>query len=288
MLRLALCTCFGAEILWPLDGATDVPLNTQIVAQHVHEGVSIVLETEDGTPVPLSTETHATITVATTPGLDPGTTYVFGVVSELSPPPGRRFITGDAPDNDPPVFGGLTSFATEAQLYDTCATCAISQDGRVSRIRLDHAPVSDAVRFELAVRRVGEAEAFSLMGLPPDHPSAFGHFRCGTIAPTLEPGASYCGRLSAFDAAGNAAGGDVEMCSETPECGMNDDLTCRPRDDECLPVAKGGCGCHVSRKSQSPWPLLAISLFWLIASPRRGRRSRPSGTGSSGAGRRGW
>jgi hypothetical protein len=221
-----------------------------------------------GTPVPFGTVTRGTMTLATTT-LAPNTTYVVGLTLSGSEPfYARTFTTGTAIDAQPPAFAGLEGFAVESQDFPTegCgAACVIIEDERVSRIRLQHAPVSDATRFELALRRAGESEPFSILALPADYSPIFGWMRCGTVAPKLERGVTYCGRLTAFDGAGNPAGDGIELCSETASCAADDDM-CRPSDTCTSP---SDSGCAVRRGNGGSW-LFAVAVALLLW--RRGRR----------------
>src|SRR5258706_16461540 len=54
---------------------------------------------------------------------------------------------------------------------------------------------------------------------------------CGPTAVALTPGNGYCVRVTAYDAAGNAAGGDHLACAVAAACApMFDAMSCGPAD----------------------------------------------------------
>jgi len=279
------CTCGGApQVLSPADGATDVPTNVVPVIDDVasyQQTVALTLRedgatTEVGVPFDVFTSALGTSGfVVGRPGeLAPLTTYVLslGVGGFVT---STRFTTGTARDDAPPSFAGLTGFVPEQQEYPAPAlrecvnSCVLRVDGRVNRIRLQHGAGEGVIWYRLQVREAEAAAPFYEAALEVGATDLIRPFVCGTQPPVLDPDRSYCARLTAHDAAGNTAGGEVEVCTATETCTARD-VDCLPV-EECVPAKHGGCA--IARGSGAGACRLGPAILAVLAVlRRRGRR----------------
>jgi len=96
--------------------------------------------------------------------------------------------------------------------------------------------------------------------------------------PSIERGATYCLSIAAYDAAGNAAGGDVEVCTPVVQCDVGS-ATCPGRDGE--PVETGDPEALIKnievagwlrarlRPFRTPLGVLVVLAAWRIRRRRR-------------------
>ena len=274
------CSCgVIPHVLSPADGATGVPTNAIVVVDDVlpADGLFVSLQA-DGASAPLAVA-YELFAAPSAPGLlvaragelDPMTAYAFsfGIGSEVLT---TRFTTGLERDATPPPYAGLSAFTPEQQAYPAPAlsmcqsSCVEAVDGMVNRLRLQHLPGDGVIWYRLEVRRADAAAPFYDVPLTVDEVELIRPFECATRAPVLEGDGAYCARLTAYDAAGNAAGGDVEVCHETVTCKARD-VDCAPV-DECVPV--DGCGCAL--RPGTPAGGSGLLLLALAVLRRRGRR----------------
>jgi hypothetical protein len=128
----------------------------------------------------------------------------------------------------------------------------------------------------LSVRREGEPEPFFTLPVRDrplndnfPMPTTIASTICGPNAPELVARDVYCATLAAYDASGNVAGGDAEVCAVAQACAETDLLSaaCEPAPDE--PASSGGCAL-----SQRPGGRQATIVLLLFAIALRRRRSR--------------
>ena len=285
------CECaFPQEPISPANAATEVPLNAVLFFDTTLLPASQITLSP---AVAVTTQQHGTYLVAKPSAqLAAHTTYTVSWVVE-GMTQHSTFTTGNATLTTPPAFPGIASIAPETMEMPStmtssggvCGTCGIvSANGRISRIHLDFPdPPGAVVLLDLQVVPDGDAPPLLLeAGMKPEWLSdrLLGFHSCVPTAPALDPGASYCVRVTAFDAAGNSAGGDKVACSAAAICEpMLDQTSCAPA-DACNPmgmgpgsdpgngVAHGGCdsapGAGVA--------LLLLALLPLLARANRLRR----------------
>jgi MYXO-CTERM domain-containing protein len=287
--RAEACSCAESVfILAPRADQTDVPLNAVVVVESMQgpfAEIPVALRAEAGEPVAVTIALEdrpstpgRTLIVRPATVLEARTTYVIevGTVSPLI----SRFTTGTARDDVPPDVLGLTSFTAETQVYpfadetgrQCVSSCVSSGTGHVDRVRFDYLPTAELAWVRLELRRASEPEPFDHVTLDPSA-SFLQSFSCEPRAPVFEPEGDVCARLVAFDSAGNAAGGDVELCGETVTCrpiaecepGSN----CDPIHESPFAPRRDGCAVTPSRAPTVPWLLLALAL---LAVRRRGGR----------------
>lgn len=277
------CSCaLEAPRISPADGAVDVPINARVFMSFgFQQTVAVELrEVGTGTVVPLTVESHERFTgmwlsAAPTVALAPNTTYEVVVDSQV--PTRSTFLTGDGTDLTPPAFDGLVSLAPETMRYPIenaeggfCFDSCVEGTGHISRLRLGFAePPAEAALVTFTLLRDGAV--VDELAMPSNFNEPAGHVlgfsTCERRSPVLEPGASYCGRLTAYDAAGNTAGGTVEVCAVAEACvPVLADNGCTPS-DRCDLGAEGGCAG--TRSGQTGAGLVLVVLA--IAFRRRGR-----------------
>ena len=97
------------------------------------------------------------------------------------------------------------------------------------------APSADTQILVFEQMRDGSLKEF-IVAEPWSAHMRFGYEGC-ELLPVAKVGEAYCGRLVAYDVAGNSAGRDVEVCAETIDCrpALLPDAICAPAED-CIPV----------------------------------------------------
>ena len=244
------CTCAGyTGPVSPPDAATGVPTNAVLLFDTALEPVTAVtLTAPDATDVTLMMELHGSLLIARPMStLAPSSVYtvsatVAGTVQTT------RFTTGAGADSTAPTFPGVTAIGPELMQFTTatgpggqgCFACDVhyAADDRLSRIRFTFPdPPADAVVLGVEIHIQGETSALAEFGLAP---GAFadrliGFRGCGPLSPDLQDGVTYCARVTAYDAAGNSAGGAAEACAAPMACAAQLDGMCEPV-DACLPV----------------------------------------------------
>jgi hypothetical protein len=289
--RAHACSC-GIEppTVSPADHATDVPLNAIVIAQFGY-GMTPTVELRDavtGNVVPVTIEPRypgdafangTTIFARPTSPLLPDTTYEVIAGNQLSPPAMTTFTTGETTDTVAPDFAGLVEMTPETMTYPIpqedgsfcISSCIGAPGGHISRMRFTYAdPPADVVHLALRLRT--EAGDVGEIPMPVSGDKLLGFSACQVESPLLTPGTSYCGRLVAYDVAGNIAGDTVEICEATRTCapkprGSDNGDNCRPS-DECIEEASSS-GCNAAGSGGSP---VAWALVALLAC--RARRSR--------------
>ena len=143
-----------------------------------------------------------------------------------------RFIVERDVDVSPPDFAGVK--AATFRRHDVVTS---GDDGPGREIVIAHDPLPAGVAFiVVSVRRHGPGEIASRQtlglrrGMMGDRHLTVLSSSCGyDKPPPIEVGATYCVSVIAHDAAGNASGGDVEVCSPVIDCrdpGWGDLLRC--------------------------------------------------------------
>lgn len=283
------CSCAPqSPFVTPEPGATNVPRNA-IVAVLVYGGTSPealqIQEAATGASIAVDVEVmdhaagYVTRLLIARPRepLAPATEYRITIGEQAT------FTTGDALDIDAPVFAGLSALKADTTAYDgdsgCFSTCIEPMNERVQAIELSFPdPGSDVAFMTLALRREGEASPFTMAPLrrrEGGFVSSLGFHLCDPVlSPSLEPGQVYCGRLTAYDAAGNTAGEGPEICATASTCATNlVDPECWPEDTSC--DGHGLPGCVVQAGQPGGWPAALIAaLACLMMLDRRARRRR--------------
>lgn len=286
------CSCAPeSPFLSPVDGAIGVPRNA-IVAVLVYSGTLpeqlAITEAATGAAVAADVEVidhvagYVTRLLIARPRepLAAATEYRISI-SEGGWEPGT-FVTGDALDQDAPVFAGLSALQADTTAYDSGGGCVSScvepRDERVQAIELSFPdPGSDVAFMTLALRREGDAEPLTvapIRRLPAGFVRTLGFHSCDSVlAPALEPGQVYCGQLTAYDAAGNISASGAEVCSAASECAQRlEDESCWPN-TSCNGSGPVGCSAEADRRDGWPGALLAAMASLLVLG-RLGRRAR--------------
>lgn len=287
------CTCPAiAGPVSPRDAATGVPTNAVLFFDtHLQSVDAITLTASDTSQVTLMLEPSGGMLIArpaTT--LAPNATYAVSttVAGQVLT---TTFTTGTGPDTAAPSFPGVTSLGPEFMQFTTatgptgqgCFACDThyAADDRLSRIHFTFPdPPPDTVMLGVEISMQGDSSPLAQFGLAP---AAFadrliGSSGCGPSSPELHDGVTYCARVTAYDAAGNAAGSSAEACATPMACAAQLDATCEPL-EACLPVDSnpgggsdqtmapqtGGC-------SSSPGAALFLVLFAFAPVLRRTRR----------------
>lgn len=135
-----------------------------------------------------------------------------------------RFTVAEEVDDVAPAFAGARS--VRLRRYDG-GSCCDGGPGREIEIAHDPAPL-DVAFMVVSVRRVDKSEPpwRSVVGVGTGVPGEDRRDRkflstngcVGAAAPAIEIDARYCVSVVAHDAAGNAAGGDVEVCDRVADC----------------------------------------------------------------------
>lgn len=274
------CSCGPPPpLVSPRDQDTAVPTNAVVTVFHenaLSELLDVRLEIVGGERVPLVAQDSNPHWFRASPALLANTTYRLTVdYSAWAPDEVSVFTTGASTDVTPSDFAGLTRFAPKAMSRDgvSCAnTCDVGDSGYWSWLELEMPSVpDDAILLVLSIDGQGEF---------PYRPE---HLRHGivareacSIAPVFEPGREYCGRLLAYDVAGNVSG-DVEVCAAVERCGLmlladecRPSRECAPDDGTCRgplcvdPGSRDG-GCATSSGAGA---LAGLAVFML----RRRRR----------------
>jgi hypothetical protein len=278
MISLAiLCEC-GLPIapISPANAATDVPVNAVVYydtsLMDVQLAVHVAASDAD---VPVQIARHGTYLVATpTAPLAAGTTYAVLAGTQRT-----TFTTGSASDITPPAFAGITSLAPETMAEpeqndgSACVNCSVEyMNGQVSRLRLGYDdPPADAVLLVASVYPAGDPASAHEIALTrfawADR--MLGFTQCGPLSPQLAADTMYCARITAYDAAGNAAGAGAESCDAAVACTPMLDSSCAPA-DACIPQPPPqghtpAAGCTTT--SPSGWLLALLALV-----SRRARR----------------
>jgi len=287
------CSCVGERtIVSPGDGVIDVPLNPRIIVKYQYDEALVELRavaTQE--VVPLTFEAHSdrgngTWKMAAAVALEPNTQYEMTLTTSALPPTRTTFTTGSSTDLTPSAFGGLESIALETMKYpiieadgSQCHSSCVERQGtdHVSRIRLGYAdPPADVALlvFEL-IRESDRTVVGEVVILPRTSSSderVLGFETCDRRAPPLAVGDLYCGRLIAYDIAGNTTGQSVEVCDTAASCRPQlGAQQCTPADD-CVPetTSSDSSGC-----SATGAPSVVAGLAGLAALCGR-RRRRPS------------
>ena len=296
------CSCaYEPAEIWPVHGATGVPLNARITVRlSSTQNLTVTLRDGTGATVPLMFPprpalpdwVEVAILVGTpSAALAPNTTYTITAQDQYRPDVVATFTTGTIEDNTPPAFTGIASLEPETMTYplNGCYdSCVSASDGHLSRMRFDFPALpADVVFAEL--RTHGDNDVVVRQPLPASGAKAIGFSggACDQRSPVLVPGGRYCARLIAYDVAGNAAGGDTEVCATAEICpprSMFPHDSCTPSDG-CGPDAgydpfdqgdvdpKGptdGGGCDAS--GGATWWTMALSMMamsWVCARRRR-------------------
>jgi len=282
------CSCsVGSVSLSPADGSTNVPTNARIIVAYDTDTAEVELrEAGTQTLIPLTFDVHrrmrlrGTWQIANAVPLQPATVYQLSAQGSFG---SRRstFTTGNTPDVTPSVFGGLESMSLETMTYPfveedgrVCnSACIETVSGHVSRIRLGHPDAPpDVTLLVFELLRMSDRV---LVDQVPLNPRGYaydvrflGPTSCERGAPVLEPNEHYCGRVVAYDLAGNVSGQTVEICEVAATCRpIATASSCEP-EDVCLPPASSSSpnGCATTRGTTSG--LLVVVLF---AATRRRR-----------------
>jgi hypothetical protein len=182
-----------------------------------------------------------------------------------------RFTTGSSVDVVPPSFDGLGTAAGFVFPDSDNGTCRRAGEP-LQRIELgyDDGGADIALRL-LRVRRPGDITFFEVplatrpAGTPYSSGRVLENTACSPRAPVLEAGVTYCASVVAFDAAGNAAGHDVERCFIATTCLPDDGEGFTPMCQRISPTGGGGCGAAGGGSGLA----LAWLLLLIVRSARR-------------------
>ncbi len=281
--RAAACSCgLPGGPMSPADGATGVPTNVTVFYDVTLEPITQVDLVAMGSTqsIPVTITQHGTfIAVTSAAPLAAHTAYQVTALA-ASGPRMTTFTTGDADDSAPPAFAGITMITPETIGFQpqgsgsgVCVACGIvMHDGLVSRMHFDFAdPPSDVVLLSMTV--FDGATQVAEIGMTPEsaHDRLLGFNSCGGVSPGLDPGKTYCAHLTAYDAAGNAAGTSAMACSAAATCKPAPDTcsipdTCEPPDTMAGGGEPGGCNTD-----GTPGAVLALAGVLAIAWSRRRR-----------------
>ncbi len=267
---LVACTCSASlgQLVIPEDGATDVAVNAQILV--IGDQPAADLRPVDGVAVPVA-ETRWNrvfggydedwLVLTPVAALDPSTTYIVSVSGVDQ----ATFTTGAMADDQPPVFAGLEALTALVFAGDG-SSCWTEEDAlHALELGYDQLP-SDLLYGVLTIRRESELEPFATVPVrnrPQNEnfpePRVMSTTRCGPTPPALVVGETYCATLTAYDGAGNPAGGDQEVCAVAQACAPIDTLygACEPVPPESGACSAGGPG------------LSALLLLVLLLTPAR-------------------
>jgi hypothetical protein len=152
--------------------------------------------------------------------LDLGATYELVVDGETR----SHFTIAEEVDDIAPAFAGARSVSLRR--YDRGSSCDAAL-GREIEIAYDSVPL-DVAFMVVSVRRLDKREPpwRSVVGVGTrlwdeyrrDRTILSSNGCVGAEAPAIEIDARYCVSVVAHDAAGNASGGDVEVCDRVADC----------------------------------------------------------------------
>jgi MYXO-CTERM domain-containing protein len=281
------CSCASeAPRVSPADGALDVPINAVIIVAFGHASADPQVELRDpstGAVIPLTVQPHPAgegWQLASPGMLEPGTKYEITATSALGSTQ-TTFVTGAATDVEPIAFAGLASISLETMTYplerdgsaciDSCVSFGGTNPGHISRIRLGYAPPADAALLVFSLER---EDGTVVDQLPIEYGTADGRvlgFSSCEHGAVLEREGRYCGRLVAYDVAGNVTGSQTVVCEDVQTCApelVAD--SCTPA-DTCAAVASDDGGCATTGRGTG-----AVALvLGLAALARRRRRRQP-------------
>lgn len=283
------CSCgIPGSPMSPANGATQVPRNAVLffdaslapVSQIQLAGPNIVV-------VPVTTEQHGAFVIARpASALAANTTYTVSF-TQNSNVMTSTFTTGNSSDTTAPGFPGVMGIRPEYMQFDNgtgttgqaCVACDVhSQGGRISRIHFDFPdPTGDAVVLGVEIYIPGDSNLLEEFAVTPANftDRLLGFRGCGPTAPNLNENVTYCARVVAYDAAGNAAGSASEACNTPTACEAQMDMTCEPI-DACIAPQGGdagtGTGTHTGgcASSSGAGALLALLAFVPALRRRRG------------------
>jgi hypothetical protein len=280
----AACTCDGAPVvLSPQPAATGVPRNVRLALYYFfpdYGGPALALrELGTGVEIPLTIEAvlHGSLIVFAQPDelLAAGAEYEIIVPPSLFHERVTTFTVGDTLDESPPAFAGLAALAAHTYQFpnpDGCFLGCISGGDRLSRLELTYdLPGADTAFLMLEVRHHDDLGPSHLVPFPWGPQEYVEGMDCWPAIPRLEPGETYCARLLAYDAAGNVAGADAEVCAVARSCANIPDEHCIP-ERGCR--REGGCAAAPgSRAAGSGAALVALAGVVLLAARRRSGRA---------------
>lgn len=296
------CSCaYEPARIWPVDGATNVPLNTRITVRLLStQELTITLRDEGGALVPLTLPPppvgfdpiEYTLAFATPMAtLSPNTAYTITAQDKYRPDVVATFTTGSTEDHTAPAFAGVSSVAPETMTYplNTCSSsCVSAVDGHLSRMRLDFPDLPADVVF-VESRTATEGRPVVRHALPTSHSKELGFFSsgCDGGSPVLSPDGTTCVRLIAYDVVGNASGGEKEVCATaaicpprsmyptdscTPSDGCSTDSGYDPYETVEPDTNMNDSGCRATN-STPWWPLaFAMTVMSWFCVPRRSAR----------------
>lgn len=244
------CSCgIPLPYTWPQHEARGVPLNTKLYVAYddsssfeitlrelaTSEEVALVVESSD-----IWLRTGQRLWVGSPAALEPQTEYQLTWQTEWVWVQ-TTFTTGATMDMTPPSFEGLESIRLETMTYpiDGCrSSCVEDRSGHISRIHLDYTYPEDAVIVILELLDPTTRQPVDQLTMIRDGASHYlGFETCEVRAPVLDPEGSYCARLTAYDLAGNASGGSVEICESVTRCAPEGSCepaaTCTPESSGC-------------------------------------------------------
>lgn len=149
-----------------------------------------------------------------------------------------RFTVDEGVDVTPPAFAGARSAAFRRYSYSGIAC----DHGEPREIVIEHDDLPRDVAFTVVSVRRQDAAGPAWQEITGVGDASRNGRRDRTLLssdtciaspppPPIERGATYCLSIAAYDAAGNAAGGDVEVCKPVMQCDVGS-WTCPPRAGE--------------------------------------------------------
>jgi uncharacterized protein (TIGR03382 family) len=270
------CSCDGTPVIAPV--GTTAPLDTRVIVTNLYSSFIELRLVESGTgrEIPTTLDVQGRYdggqywAVATpTELLQPRTAYRVELTGELTVD--HEFTTGEHTDDEPPAFAGIASAEPQVILAPHACGSSCSSGSDLSSLRVSAAFPADVALVEITIDMDGiEVEHF---GMAPDSvPLAFAFAGClPSIA--LDIRRTYCVRMTAYDLAGNAAGGEQEICTMPERCAQT--TTCDYQNPVCEPEVasepEAASGC-----TSSPGAPGALALLLLLSSSalvrRRSRR----------------
>jgi hypothetical protein len=196
----------------------------------------------------------------------------------------RFRVTSDV-DLDPPAFAGAESIAFQTMQWPVvqpdgsgCSgSCGQSVEGRLSRVALTFAPPPADTALLVFEHVHGDSNEEFVVTAPWSGEARLGYEQACVRLPVVRVDETNCGRLVAYDVAGNKAG-ESELCSASIACkpALQPGEMCMPA-DACVPDADvddqmedptASSGCASSRGGGALWAMLSALALWCR---RRGR-----------------
>lgn len=259
------CTCLPSEVVLPVMGARNVPLNVQPVVS-LAEGSTIAFRRAFNGPIVAGQAAKVGRNGSSDvwrfvpdDELEPDTDYVLEGSGTV------WFTTGTDRDDAAPMFTGATAVRIESmaeRLQCHSGVCVEYQGGWHSRIQLEAEQTDDADYYTLEFldERGVVTDAILKRGVPEVRTAS-----CDTHPPALPPGERVCLRVIAYDLAANRAGNDSPLCEQPVHCEtLYKDEHCTMPLAQCEPA---GC-CAAGGGASGNLPLVVLVAGFL----RRRRR----------------